>query len=138
MKYIATKRIQSSGGVIAPGEILGKKLPTEEMNFLLTSGALRPDEDVVETVPPPNKAQKKVGQSKTQTTPKQKPPAQTQPDADDDDDETADEEENEDAAETAPELPVVPAAEPVGDASEKRGAGDGKSGQGSGNNNKNQ
>ena len=136
MKYIATKRIQSSGGVIAPGEILGKKLPTEEMNFLLTSGALRPAEDVVETVPPPNKAQKKVGQSKTQTTPKQKPPAQTQPDADDD--ETADEEENEDAAETAPELPVVPATEPVGDASEKTGAGDGKSGQDSGNNDKKQ
>lgn len=136
MKYIAEKRIQSSGGVIAPGEILGKKLPTEEMNFLLTSGALRPAEDVVETVPPTNKAQKKGGQSKTQTTPKQKPPAQTQPDADDD--ATADEEENEDAAETAPELPVVPAAEPVGDASEKRGAGDGKSGQGSGNNDKNQ
>lgn len=135
MKYIAEKRIQSSGGVIAPGEILGKKLPTEEMNFLLTSGALRPAEDVVETVPPPNKPQKKAGQSKTQTTPKQKPPAQTQPDAGDD--ETADEEENEDAAETAPELPVVPAAEPVGDASEKTGAGDGKSGQGSGNNNKN-
>ena len=136
MKYIATKRIQSSGGVIAPGEILGKKLPTEEMNFLLTSGALRPDEDVVETVPPPNKAQKNAGQSKTQTTPKQKPPAQTQPDADDD--ATADEEENEEVAETAPELPVVPAAEPVGDASGKRGAGDGKSGQGSGNNDKNQ
>ncbi|WP_279110845.1 hypothetical protein [Bartonella apis] len=136
MKYIATKRIQSSGGVIAPGEILGKKLPTEEMNFLLTSGALRPDEDVVETVPPPNKAQKNAGQSKTQTTPKQKPPAQKQPDADDD--ATADEEENEEVAETAPELPVVPAAEPVGDASGKRGAGDGKSGQGSGNNDKKQ
>lgn len=136
MKYIAEKRIQSSGGVIAPGEIVEKKLPTEEMNFLLTSGALRPAEDVVETVPPPNKAQKKVGQSKTQTTPKQKPPAQTQPDAGDD--ETADEEENEEVAETAPELPVVPAAEPVGDAAGKRGAGDGKSGQGSGNNDKNQ
>lgn len=135
MKYIAEKRIQSSGGVIAPGEILGKKLPTEEINFLLTSGALRPAEDVVETVPPTNKAPKTAGQSKTQTTPKQKPPAQTQTDADDD--ETADEEENEEVAETAPELPGVPAAEPVGDASEKRGAGDGKSGQRSGNNDKN-
>lgn len=136
MKYIAEKRIQSSGGVIAPGEIVEKKLPTEEMNFLLTSGALRPAEDVVETVPPTNKAPKTAGQSKTQTTPKQKPPAQTQPDAGDD--ETVDEEENKDAAEAAPELPVVPAAEPVGDASEKRGAGDGKSGQGAGNNDKNQ
>lgn len=136
MKYIAVKRIQSSGGVIAPGEIVGKKLPAEEINFLLNSGALRPAEDVVETVPPPNKAQKKAGQSKTQTTPKQKPPAQTQTDADDD--ETADEEENEEVAETAPELPVVPAAEPVGDASEKIGAGNGKSGSGSGNNDKKQ
>ncbi len=135
MKYIATKRIQSSGGVIAPGEIVGKKLPAEEINFLLNSGALRPAEDVVETVPPPNKAQKKVGQLKAQATPKQKPPAQTQPDADDD--ATADEEENEEVAEIAPELPVVPAAEPVGDASEKRGAGDGKSGHDSGNNDKN-
>lgn len=136
MKYIATKRIQSSGGVIAPGESVEKKLPAEEINFLLNSGALRPDNDVVETVPPPNKAQKKAGQSKTQATPKQKPPAQTQPDAGDD--ETADEEENEGAAETAPELPVVPAAEPVGDALEKTGAGDGKSGSGSGNNDKKQ
>lgn len=134
MKYIATKRIQSSGGVIAPGEIVEKKLPAEEINFLLKSGALRPAEDVVETVPPPNKAQKKVGQLKAQTTPKQKPPAQTQPDAGDD--ETADEEENEDAAETAPELPVVPAAEPIGGASKKTGAGDGKSGPDSGNNDK--
>lgn len=136
MKYIAEKRIQSSGGVIAPGEILGKKLPTEEMNFLLTSGALRPAEDVVETVPPTNKALKTAGQLKAQATPKQKPPAQTQTDADDD--ETADEEENEEEAETAPELPVVPAAEPVGDASEKTGAGDGKSGPDSGNNDKKQ
>ena len=136
MKYIALKKIHSSGGVIAPGESVEKKLSTEEMNFLLTSGALRPAEDVVETVPPPSKAQKKAGQSKAQATPKQKPPVQTQPDADDD--EMADEEENEDAAEAAPELPVVPAAEPVGDASEKRGAGDGKSGHDSGNNDKNQ
>ena len=135
MKYIATKRIQSSGGVIAPGEIVGKKLPAEEINFLLNSGALRPAEDVVETLPPTNKAQKKVGQLKAQATPKQKPPAQTQPDADDD--ATADEEENEEVAETAPELPVVPAAEPVGDASAKTGAGDGKSGHDSGNNDKN-
>lgn len=135
MKYIATKRIQSSGGVIAPGEIVGKKLPAEEINFLLNSGALRPAEDVVETLPPTNKAQKKVGQLKALATPKQKPPAQTQPDADDD--ATADEEENEEVAETAPELPVVPAAEPVGDASEKKGAGDGKSGHDSGNNDKN-
>lgn len=136
MKYIADKRIHSSGGVIAPGEILGKKLPAEEINFLLKSGALRPAEDVVETVPQPNKAQKTAGQAKTQATPKQKPPAQTQTDADDD--ETADEEENEEVAETAPELPVVPAAEPVGDASEERGAGNGKSGPSSGNNDKKQ